>query len=186
MTEENNQQSTVSGLEVLARMTDSKIEIKEMVKKWTLLTYDIPETEEGKKARINFLRQAAAIGAVRHTDSVYLLPASPEANTIALELAKTKGGQVIVWSQAEPLNDEGEVLRNYDAGLRQELKLLSKRLDRLYEIKGMNRQFLFLKMLDKTDKMFDAAEMAVTRRGNEVMIMHLEILKERYRDLVKR
>ncbi len=52
-------ESKFSSLEVMARLTDSKIDAREICEKWLLITYDIPKTDEGDKARREFLNNAA-------------------------------------------------------------------------------------------------------------------------------
>ena len=41
--------------------------VTNLVKEWILITYDLPNTVEGNKARFAFLKQAPKIGAVMHT-----------------------------------------------------------------------------------------------------------------------
>lgn len=166
-------------LEVLARMTDSKVKVREVVDKWLLLTYDLPKSEEGNAARQQFLLAAAAIGAKQHTESVYLMPWSPEAERVALALARIKGGEVIVWTQAEPLNHKEDITKGYDAALKPLLKEISERLDRMGEYR--RRHFKrFVRMLPKTDRLLANAEAAISRRGSEILLMWLELLKQRY------
>jgi hypothetical protein len=175
-----------AGLEVLARMTDSKIEVRDVVDKWLLLTYDLPHTEAGDKARSQFLLAAQAIGATRHTDSVYLMPWSPEAEALALNLAKTEGGEVIAWSQATPLNHQESVTEGYDNTLRPILKELSGRIDRMGESIALGHQKRMLLMVPKTDRMLRNVEAAVARRGSEVLAVWLELLKQRYQTVMRR
>jgi hypothetical protein len=166
------------GLEVLARMTDSKIQIRDVVQDWILLTYDIPHNDAGDEARAKFLKAALAIGAVRHTDSVYLMPASPEATKLALELAKTEGGEVIVWDNARPLNKN--VTEGYDQALRPMIKEVSERLDRMSVYRYTNYQKRLLQMLPKTERLLQNVEAAVARRGSEVFAVWVELLKQRF------
>lgn len=168
------------GLEVLARMTDSKIQIREVVDKWILCTYDLPHTDEGDKARARFLMMASAIGATRHTDSVYVLPDSPEAINLALELADTEGGEVIVWGQAVPLNKEKEITEAYDEALRLLLVEISGRLDRMAGYRQQNYVKRVNQMVPKTERLLGDAEGITARRGNEVMALWLELLKQRF------
>lgn len=172
------------GLEVLARMTDSKIQIREVVDKFTLITYDLPHNEAGDKARQQFLIAAAAIGAVRHTDSVYLIPDSPEAQSLALDLAKTEGGEVICWGNAEPLNHKEEVTAGYDAALKRVLKEISGRLDRMGEYK-YRYQKRVIQMMPKTERLLQNVDVAIARRGSEVLAIWLELLKQRYQYVVR-
>jgi hypothetical protein len=172
------------GLEVLARMTDSKIKIRDVVEKWLLLTYDLPHSKAGDKARQEFLIKAAAIGATRHTDSVYLMPWSPEAEMLALELAKTEGGEVIAWAQAEPLNHKEAVTAGYDAALKPIMKEISARLDKMSSYRYDNHQKRVIQMIPKTERLLQNAEAAIARRGSEVLAVWLEILKGRYHQVI--
>jgi hypothetical protein len=174
------------GLEVLARMTDSKIQVRDVVDKWLLLTYDLPNNDAGNKARQLFLIAASAIGATRHTDSVYLMPWSPEAEKLALDLAKTEGGEVIAWSQATPLNHAEEITANYDAALKPVLKEISVRLDKMDSYSFSKHQKRVLQMIPKTEKLIQNADAAIERRGAEVLAMWLEILKGRFAQIVAR
>jgi len=94
---ENNMSDT-STLEIMARMTDTPINIREVVDKFLMITYDLPHTEEGDRARREFLAVAHSIGAAKHTESVYLLPWTPEAEVLALELSRVKDGEVFIWT----------------------------------------------------------------------------------------
>ena len=171
---------TKAGLEVLARMTDSKIKVRDVVDKWMLITYDLPNTEEGTKARNHFLIAASAIGAVQHTESVYLMPWSPEAQTLALNLAKTAGGEVIVWAQAEPLNKKEEITAGYDSALRPVMKEITERLDKMADYVQRNHQKRVIQMRIKTERLIQNAEAAINRRGSEVLAVWLELLKQRF------
>ena len=173
----------LAGLEVLARMTDSKIKIRDVVPNWLLVTYDIPHNEAGDKARQIFVQEASAIGAIRHTDSVYLMPDSPEARTLALRLAKTEGGEVWVWGSAESLNQDATA--RYDQALKPLLKELSERLDKISAYRYTNHQKRVLQMLPKTEKLLADVEGAVSRRGSEVYAVWLELLKGRFAQIMR-
>jgi hypothetical protein len=175
---------SIEGMEVLARMTDSKIKLRSIIDKWLLITYDLPNNEAGDKARAEFLIKASAVGATRHTDSVYLMPWSPEAETLALELAKTEGGEVIAWAQAEPLNHKEDITAGYDAALKPIMKEISARLDKMMSYRHDNHQKRVIQMIPKTERLLQNAEAAVTRRGSEVLAIWLELLKQRYQQTV--
>jgi len=168
------------GMEVLARMTDSKIQIRDIVDRWILISYDLPHSEAGDKARQEFLTAAKAIGACRHTDSCYLIPDSPDAQSLALSLAKTEGGEVIVWGNAQPLHKAEEITANYDAALRPILKNISERLDRMNYYSRKNHQKRVIQMIPKTQRLLRNVEAAIHRRGSEVLAIWLELLKQRY------
>jgi vancomycin resistance protein YoaR len=172
------------GLEVLARMKDSKLQVRDVVTDWLLLTYDIPHNEAGDKARQQFLIDASAIGATRHTDSVYLMPDSPEAKVLALKLADTKGGEVIVWCNAQPLNHQAEVSAAYDNALRQMVREISGRLDKMQQYANLNHQKRVIQMVPKTQRLLVNAEAAILRRGSELLALRIELLKERFRQVI--
>ena len=172
-------------VEVLARMSDSKLQVRDVVSKWLLLTYDIPHTEEGDKARQQFLMTAAAIGATRHTDSVYLMPDTPEAAILALELAEAKGGEVIVWGGAEPRNNQDAITRNYDISMRKIMKDLSGRLTRMETYRYTRHQKRVLQMIPKTERILNGLPGAVERRGSEMLADWLKVLKDRFVEVVR-
>jgi hypothetical protein len=176
---------TQEGLEVLARMTDSKIRVREVVDSWMLITYDLPNSEEGNMARQHFLIAAAAIGAVSQTESVYFMPWSPEAQILALNLAKVAGGEVIVWGKAEPLNRKDEVTARYDAKLEPLMDGIVERLDKMDAYRFTNKQKRVIKMIPKTERLIQNAEAAISRRGSQTLIVWLQALKERFISIVR-
>ena len=115
-------------LETAAVLSGVELHHKEIMTKFLLLTYDMPHTEAGDKARREFLLNARALGAHQHTESVYLLPYSAEAGEAILNL--TKAGKVFVWTSetANPAQ-AAEVTRNYDVELKDSLKKLSGRVE---------------------------------------------------------
>lgn len=167
-------------------MTDSRIQVRDVVDKFLLLTYDLPDTEAGNKARTHFLTEARAIGAVSHTESVFMMPWSPAAEALALNLAKTEGGEVICWAQAQPLNKAEEITQRYDNALKPIMKEISGRLDKMGDYMHLKQRGRFLKMMPKTERLLANAEAAVTRRGSEVLTIWLELLKGRFAQMVKR
>jgi len=168
-----------SSIEVMARMTGTEIEARELVDKWLLITYDIPHDEKGDKARRAFLNEARLIGATRHTDSVYLLPWTKHAEVLALQLARA--GEVCVWTSNT--TDEAkatEITRNYDKGLQPQLDEISSRVDRIAQniSKGWMKRASM--MANKTDKMVDNMEQAIIRRGSAQLYILLKLIKERW------
>jgi hypothetical protein len=172
-------------LEVMARITDSKIKLRDLVDSFILITFDLPVTEAGNKARWEFHKKAAEIGAVCHTESVYLMPDSPEAQSLALKLAKTEGSEVVCWGNAQPLNNIAEITAGYDKKLKVILREISTRLDKMAGYKQLNQRKRCLQMAVKTDKMLMGVEAAVFRRGSEVMAVWVELLKQRYAQVVR-
>jgi len=166
-------------LEVMAGLTDTPIEARELVDKWLLITYDLPHSEAGDKARREFLLKAQAIGATRHTDSVYLLPWTPLAETLALQLARV--GEVVVWTSTT--TDEGKaqaVTRTYDRGLEPLLDEIAGRLDRINEHMEARRYKRANKMIPKTERMLNQVGSAIERRGSGPLHAYWQLLRKRF------
>jgi hypothetical protein len=169
-----------SAIEVMARITDNKIETREIVDKWLLLTYDLPVSKEGNRARNEFYKQARHLGAVQNTESVYLLPWTTDAEIMAMELADVKSARVIVWTAQTSEEQSKEITRRYDAGLRPTLKLIEERIDRLeyMMIKGWYKKAE--KYTIKTERILLDLEAAVVRRGSAQMLILVTILRQRF------
>ena len=174
-----------SSIEVLARMTDTKIEAREICDRWLLITYDIPNTEAGNKARRDFLSEARLIGASRYTDSVYLMPWTKHAEILALGLARA--GEVCVWtSQTTDNVKAAEITKNYDKGLEPQLDEISERIDKIEYNVNHDRMKRANKMLYKTDQMLENMEQAIIRRGSAQLYVLLTILKQRFQIVARR
>ncbi len=168
-------------LEVLSRLSGTKINVRDVCDQWLLITYDLPKSEEGDKARRRFLTQAAAIGATRHTDSVYLMPWTPGAESLALSLSQVVGGKVVVWTSTTTDSVQAaEITKNYDEALRPTLFEIIERIDRIneYNLKGWYKRAN--RMIPKTDRMLAQAEQAVIRRGSLSLYALLKLVQERY------
>lgn len=166
-------------LEVMSGLTDTPIETRELVDKWLLVTYDLPHTEAGDKARREFLLKAQAIGATRHTDSVYLLPWTPQAELLALQLARI--GEVVLWTSTT--TEEGaakEVTRVYDKGLEPILDEIAGRIDRINEHLEKRRYKRANKMIPKTERMLNSVGSAIERRGSGPLHAYWQILWKRF------
>lgn len=184
MTTEAKQGVDFSRLEVLARMTDTKIEAREICDKWLLLTYDIPHNENGDRARREFLDRARLIGATRHTDSVYLMPWTKHAEVLALQLARA--GEVCVWtSQTTDEVKATEITKSYDKGLEPQLDEISERVDRITYYINKNWMKRAYRMVDKTERMLDNMEQAIIRRGSAQLYILLSLIKERFQSVAR-
>ncbi len=175
----------ISSMEVMARLTGIKIEIKEVINEWLLLTYDMPHSEEGDKARREFLQSARAIGAAQQTESVYLIPWTPEAETLALDLSRQvqvmKRGKVIIWTSTPTDKAKAaEITETYDAGLEPLISDIEERLGRIEEHQAKKRYLRAEKMLAKTNRMLENLRDAVMRRGSMVLFLRLQILQHRF------
>jgi hypothetical protein len=169
-----------STLEVIARITDNKIETREIVDKWLLLTFDIPISKEGNKARTEFYKEAYRLGAVQNTESVYLTPWTPQAELMALKLAEVSNSRVIVWTAQTSAEQAQEITHRYDKGLMPILKLVEKRIDTLdYFIqKGYHKRAQ--RYTIKTERILNDLEAAIIRRGSAQMLILISILKTHF------
>ncbi len=175
---------SLATLEVIARMSDNKIETREFIDEWLLLTFDIPTTKEGNKARFEFYKQAYALGAIASTESVYLLPWTAEAEVLAMEKAKVSNSKVIVWSRAKTTKENSmEITRKYDQGLRKILKLIGYRIDKL-EYMVQKKYFKRAQRYTiKTEELLESVEAAIMRRGSASMLVHVSILNNRFNQI---
>lgn len=172
-----------SNIEVMSRLSDIPIETREICDRWLLLTYDIPHTEEGDKARRRFLLDAQMIGAARHTDSVYLMPWTQDAEALALRVASA--GKACVWtSQTTDTSKAQEITRSYDKGLEPMLDEIGERIDRIEEHLFRNRIKTAVKMMGKTDKMLDAIDRAIMRRGSAELYVLMTLLRQRFNAII--
>lgn len=166
---------------VMARLTDTPLpDVREICDKWILLTYDLPHNENGDRARREFLVNARMIGATRNTDSVYLMPWTKQAEMLALQLARV--GEVCVWtSETTDENKAAEITRSYDTGLKPQLKEISERVDKIAYHLDNNHQKRANKMIEKTEKLLNAIEQAIIRRGSAELYLMLMVIKKRFR-----
>ncbi|KKN14596.1 hypothetical protein LCGC14_0994570 [marine sediment metagenome] len=164
----------------MARLMDVSIETKEICDKWLLITYDIPHTEEGDRARREFLDNARLIGATKHTESVYLMPWTGEAEILALNLSGTKGGRVCLWT-SQPTDTElaEDITKTYDASLRPQINEIGVRLDKIVAHQDAGHELRAEQMLIKTKLMLDGMEKAVVRRGSAQLYVLITLLKRR-------
>lgn len=174
-----------SSIEVMARLTNTQIQTREICDKWLLITYDLPHTEAGDKARREFLERARRIGATHHTDSVYLMPWTSYAESLALQLAGS--GEVCVWtSQTTNEAKAKEITASYDAGLAPQVDEISERLGKISEHLSAKHFKRADQMLEKTVEMMDALENAVIRRGSAELFISIQLLRRRMNAIVAR
>lgn len=174
-----------AALETIAKMSGSTIEIKEVVDKWLLLTYDIPHSKEGDKLRRQVISKAREIGATMHTESVLLLPWTPEAELLALQVAK--GGKAVVWTSVVTDKTQAEeITSQYDAGIRKGFKEISERLDKAEYYMTHHKYKMADKMQEKTGKIIESMKQAIIRRGSAAMFITVSILYNRFNKLYGR
>jgi hypothetical protein len=166
-------------LETTAILSGVELHHKEIVNKFILLTYDLPHTEAGDKARREFLLAARRLGACQHTESVYLLPYTAAAGEAAMELAKV--GKLVVWT-SEPTDPVKamEVTQNYDRELKDMLNKLSGRVDRMIQLRKDNKLGILNKMREKTDDLIVSLGDAVQRRESIDLTIIYQAIVVRY------
>lgn len=167
----------LSSIEVMSRMSGIPLEAKEIVGQWILLTYDIPKTPEGDRARRKFLDGAYAIGATQHTSSCYYMPWTQEAECLAFEVAGV--GKACVWTSKPTDEQAKELTENYDAGLEKLLDEISERLDKVQKHWQNEHYKRATKMAEKTKDKLDKLVEAVQRRGSEDLATYATILLRR-------
>ncbi len=173
-----------STIETYAKLTETNIQTREICDKWLLLTYDLPHNEKGDAARRRFLVKAHEVGAVQHTASVYLMPWTPAAETLALELARVELGKVCVWSsQTTDKTKAEEITKNYDKGLAPVLYEIGDRLDKIAGHLEANRLKRAMKMMEKTGKMLAAIRQAIIARGSAQLYILLTLIERRAEQL---
>jgi hypothetical protein len=163
---------------MLAKM-DGKVEFheKELVEDWILITYDLPVTKEGNAARSKFLHLAPHLGAMMHTRSVYFMPQTQQSEMAALELSRI--GKVFVWTSNLQGEKSKELTEIYDSRIKDEIKVVLLRLNRIRKHIKEERWGFAQRMIDGTIQQFNLALYAVIQRGNKKMMeAMIDIRKE--------
>ena len=166
-------------LEITAKIVDVPIEVRELVDSWLLITYDIPATEEGHRARREFLKLARLAGAVEHIESTYVLPWSPLADIAVLEAAAH--GRAFIWySKAKDTQMAEAVTRQYDKKADQIFDDVEERIDRIKKHLVDGKRKLASRMLEKTDPMINGLERMAVQRGSLELYDRWKMLRRRY------
>ena len=157
-------------------MVETRIRTRPILSNWLLLTYDLPHTPAGDKARRRFLAGAEHIGAVQHTQSVYLLPWTDESLKLAAGVAEV--GHAYLWTtKMEDREYAREVTRTYDKKIKPRFDQIGERIGRIEGHVGKHPKTA-QKMAVRTQNMLDDLEAAVIRRrSNELYKMVLKLRK---------
>jgi predicted AAA+ superfamily ATPase len=180
MTMTLEQQVNQTNLEVLAEITEVPVTLKEFCSDWILFTYDLPNTPEGIKARYSFLGKAKYLGAMQHTESVYLMPWTDLANAVALELAEA--GEIYLWyTKAGNESQSIDLTENYDRQIEVSLEKIRERVDKIWSHvpKGHTQQVH--RMANKTWEQLIPLSRAIVSRGNEKLADKAHSLMESLR-----
>lgn len=178
------QDERFASLKAMSAFTNVELNVRSLVDKWILLTYDIPVSREGNEARYKFLARARRLGAVMHTSSVYLMPWTPQAELAALDVASI--GDAFLWiSETKP--DQMEKLTNdYDEKAKEVFKEVEGRLDKIEGHLLANHAGRARNMLDKTEPMMDSLINISVQRGDMRMYEKAAQLKDTYDILRKK
>lgn len=166
------------GLAAGALVMGSTTEVKAVVQKWLLLTYDIPNDGEGPKARYDFLQRARHMGAVQHTESVYIMPWTDQATALAIELGMIEKAKVFAWysESTDPALAE-QITASYDKEVVGWLDDAEVRLGKSAEHLRDGHEGVARRMLERTIEILNGLEAVVERRGNPAFKVQLDKIR---------
>jgi len=153
--------------QAMGKLQNVQINARELVDEWLLLTYDIPVSEEGNKARFKFLKLAPTIGAVMHSRSVYLMPNTHQAQLAGVELSKTVGGEVYMWSSkvVGGMTNE-DVTKFYDSKINQQIDHIVERMEKEAKLIEDKKEGMADRMHRKTINLFNQVLFSCVQRGS--------------------
>ena len=151
--------------ETFAKLQGIEINARELVDEWLLITYDIPVTPEGMIARGKFLKIAPKIGAMMHSRSVYLMPNTQQAQLAAVELSKTVGGEVFIWTSKLQGDQAVQVTNFYDRRIKEEIEKIDVRLVKEEDLTKDDKFGMADRMHRKTQSLFSQLCFTVAQRG---------------------
>lgn len=170
------QDERLKSIKAMSAFANTEVNIRPLVDKWILLTYDLLVTKAGEEARSKFLANARRIGAVKHTNSVYLMPWTPQAELAALQVAAI--GDAYLWiSEAK---DMAQLTKEYDKKTDVLFDEIEERLDKIEGHLIQDHPGIATRMLDKTGPMIDSLVEITTNRGNVDSYERVAKLKDKY------
>lgn len=173
---------SIQSLEMMGRITDTKIQTRELISDFVLLTFDLPTTKEGNAARYEFYKAARRAGMVSHTESVYFGPANPESEAAIFEVASK--GNAFIWYSRVPEKEAILLTKTYDAALGERFKEVEARLTKIsLRLEDGNKLGMARKMLEGTKQMIDTLVQAATYRGSQSLIERGGAVREWYETL---
>lgn len=155
-----------AALEVMAALIGTEVNVKEVEDDWLVISYDLPVTAEGDKTRRDFLAEARIYGAVQLNESVYIMPWTDYANSLALKLAQA-GKAMFFYSQPGLPEWNKALTSQYDASLVAEVSRLTERVGRIVGHCADGRYKVAARMREKTIPILDGLSQAVLQRGLE-------------------
>jgi hypothetical protein len=167
-------------LKLLGDLMDVTVDVKEVMSSFALITYDIPSTEEGNKARSEFLIASKRAGIVQHTESVYYGPWSMDYNFLIVDLEQIAGSTVYVWKTdiADP-NMAMALTRHYDTTVLKWMDEFDGRLDTMLDHLAAGKHGIAVRMFKRTGEMVNELDKTCKRRESTILTAEFEKLKLR-------
>ena len=160
-------------LEASAKLFEIPVDVKDIPAKWVLITYDCPKSEAGDKARGEFLASAKRIGAIMHTESVYLAPWTDRFNSAALDLSAIPEAKVYIWTAETDAETMRELARHYDMMVGKWMDEIDERLESIRGHVFENHNKLASRMIGRTADMCQEMEAIIKNRGSRVLMDRL-------------
>jgi pyruvate-formate lyase len=157
---------------------NAELEVKEVLEKFALITYDIPATKEGAKVRAEFLEKAKFQGAIMHTESVYLAPWSVVNDLGVLKAAGV--GKIRIFISVPMEKDEcKEITREYDKKIAEVFKEAEERFEKISKHVEGGQYGIAHKMMPKTTDWINALKKAAIARGSQHLFDRWEELNQK-------
>lgn len=158
---------------------NAQIEVKEVMDSFSLITYDLPATKEGNRARHKLLMMARLVGAIQYTESVYLAPFSRLIDVGVLQAAEF--GKVIVWiSTPQDTNKLKEITIAYDSKILEVFKETEERLAKITKHIEDGQFGLANKMLTKTESQINNLVKVAVARGSQILYDKWSTMKTQF------
>ena len=165
------------GLQAQGVMLEVPVNVKEMKSDFVLITYDLPNTPEGMKARVEFLARARRYGAVQHSETVYFVPWTDQVNYLILNLAEK--GKSFIWFANTDGDTKRQLMMHYELTVRGWLKEIEERLDRMSAHLAQGKFGIAERMMDKTLEMVKDMD-AIINNGCLPLAGEIKGLKEEF------
>lgn len=172
----------LASLKAMEAFSGVEIQLREFVDDWILLTFDLPANQKGNKARYEFLKKAQQIGAMEHTESVYLMPWTVESESIAIDIASV--GDAYLWySKAKDNTMAVAMTEKYDRDIAKLIDELGDRLVRIGKHWQDGKESLARRMMKKTWDRVTDLQGAIVRRGSIRLYERMKPLVLKLREL---
>jgi len=147
-----------------------------LVSDWILLTYDLPA--DRAKERAEFLKRAKWLGAVQHTESVYIMPNTTATLRLVEELSQIS--HAFVWF-SKPSDEERarELTDRYDDKVKLWLLGLEERIKKVRQRMEEGKQGAARMIARTTYKEMQKLEDIIERRGNVELMIELVVLMDK-------